>query len=85
MDQSKGWSGFIVRLEHGLDLGIDTNLLTRIADQVAQHSDASSVGQLSQDDDIWPLMLERGMHRMPRPLPAIDPPASFDLLPSHIE
>src|SRR5947199_4663911 len=74
-----------MRLEHRLHGRADRDRSSRIAEQVADHPDPAGVRQLDQDDDVRPSILERGMHRMPRALPAVDRAAPVDRLPSEIE
>ena len=57
----------------------------RIAEQVADHAHAARLGQLDQHHDVGPVVLERGMHRMPGALPAIDAAARRHLHPLEIE
>ena len=46
MDQRKRNLGVVVRLEHGLDGRADGHVLSRIADQIAEHADAAGLRQL---------------------------------------
>src|SRR3546814_6416686 len=71
--------------EHRLDLGAYPDRLLRIAEQVADQADIVAVRQLDQDDDVRPVTLERGVHRVPDALPTDDAAAALDLFPAHGE
>ena len=67
-----------MRLEHRLDFGADRHLLPGIAQKVAEHAHAAGVRQFDQHDDVGPVALERRVHRMPGPFPAVDAAATGD-------
>ena len=56
-----------------------------IAQKVAEHADVAGIGQLDQHDDVRTVALQRRMHRMPRPLPAVDAALARHLVPIHVE
>ena len=51
-----------MRLEDRFDGPADDDVLTWIAEQVADHPDPAGVRQLDEDDDVRPGVRERGMH-----------------------
>ncbi len=71
--------------EHRVDGGADDYVLVVRAQKIADHADIARLGQLHQDGRVAAPFLQRGMHRMPGPLPAIDQALALDLMPSHIE
>src|SRR5215469_6433481 len=85
MHESEGNLGVVVRLEHGFDGSADPDELTRIAEEIAEHADATRVRQLDEHHDVGAVILEGGMHGMPRAFPAIDDAPPLDALPAHIE
>src|SRR4029453_14555133 len=57
----------------------------RIAEEVPEHPDMAGFRQLHERHDVRGMPLERGMHRMPGPLPAIDEAPTLDPLPFDVE
>lgn len=74
-----------MRLEDGLDGGPDPDFLMRIAEEVPEHPDMAGLRQLHQRHDVRGMPLERWMHRMPGPLPAIDETPTLHPLPFEVE
>src|SRR5262249_48192976 len=72
-------------LEHRHDGRADGDVLMWITDQVAEHADPARVRQLDEHDDVGPRVLERGMHRVPHALPAVDRAAPLRRVPAHVE
>src|SRR5215831_6796886 len=85
MHESEGNLGVVVRLEHGFDGRADPDELTRIAEEIAEHADLARLRQLDEHHDVRAVILEGGMHRMPRALPAINNAPPLDPLPVHVE
>src|SRR5262245_23102598 len=70
--------GVGVRLEHGFDGRADPHELARIAEEIPQHADVAGPRQLHEHHDVRTMLLEGGMHGVPRTLPAVDGAAPLD-------
>src|SRR4029434_2081812 len=77
--------GVVMWLEHRGHRRADSHELTRIADQVAEHADAPGLRQFHEHHDVRAVLLEGGMHGVPRALPAVDDAAAVHALPAHLE
>src|SRR5215475_16001757 len=85
MHEGEGDFGGVMRLEHGFYRCADSNELTRVAEKIAEHADVAGAGQLDEHHDVGAVILEGGVHRMPRTLPAVDDAPPLDALPAHVE
>ena len=74
----------LVMLENRMHLGTDLDILTRVAEEVADHAGTVVVGKLHQYDDVRALLVERGMHRVPDALVAVDAPNQRHLVEREI-
>jgi len=72
-------------LEDALDLGANFNRLHRVAQQIANHANATSLWQLDEHGKVRAVLLQGGVRRMPDALPAKDAAARLDLRPFDIE
>src|SRR5262249_4675647 len=81
----EGDLGEVMRLEHGFHRCADLDELPRIAEQVAEHADVAGAGQPDGHHDVGAVILEGGVHGVPRTLPAVDDAPPLDALPAHVE
>src|SRR4030095_1021154 len=70
--------------EHRLHRRADRDVLRGIAEQVADHADPARLRQLDEDDDVGTMLLQRGMHGVPGPLPRVDAAARRDVHPLQV-
>jgi hypothetical protein len=83
MQQGEGWRGFCMMLKHARDLRADDHLLFRRTKQIAEQANAGGV--LHQHDEIRRRAAQGRVDRMPDMLPAVDPPAWREVVPTERE
>ena len=85
MGERVGRISVIVMFECDRDLSTYRNSLLRITKEIAEHADILRVWQLDQHNDIWPVVLERWMHRVPYAFPGIDAAFPGHFFPGQIK